>query len=127
MQERIKDEDGEKSYQGAILKNYSLETQEKTKKNLALLDEKMREHLAWADTMLLRSLLVLLETQTWVKCSSTSADSLLLDEDLEDDCSLAEVKEAMDHISTYFKLPLEAKELSFVFVQDEIEETVDYA
>lgn len=134
LQGRIKDEDGEKSYQGAILKNYSLETREKTKKDalqdLALLDEKMRERLAWSDTMLLRSLLVLLETQTWVKRSSTSsADSLLLDEDLEDDvdCSLAEVKEAVDHISTYFRLPLEAKELSFVSVQDEIEEAVDYA
>ena len=88
----------------------------------------MRERLAWSDTMLLRSLLVLLETQTWVKghtsCAS-SADCLLLDDDLEEDCSLAEVKKAVEHISTHFRQPLQAKGLSFVSEVDE--EIVEYA
>ena len=96
--------------------------------DLALLDEKMRERLAWSDTRLLRSLLVLLETQTWVKHSSTSsADSLLLDNGIKEECNLAEVRKAVEHISSYFRLPRPAKGLSFVSLLDEIEKVVDYA
>ena len=61
------DEGGEKLYQSAVLKNFSPETQEMVKRDalrdLTRLDEKMRDHLKWSDTKLLRSLLVFLETQ----------------------------------------------------------------
>ena len=129
---RIKEDSDEKTYQGATLKSYSQESQDKAKedalRDLALLDEKMRERLSWSDTtLLLRSLLVVLETQTWMKRTpASSADSLLRDDEVED-CSLDEVKEAVEHISTHFRLPLEAKGVSFVSLQDKIEEVVDYA
>ena len=41
----------------------------------------------------------------------------------DEDCSLAEVKEAAKHISSHFRLPLEVKGVSFVSLQ----EVVDYA
>ena len=44
-----------------------------------------------------------------------------------DDYSLAEVKEAVEHISTHFRLPLEAKGVSFLSLQDEAEEVIDCA
>ena len=52
-----------------------------------------------------------------------SADNLLMDDEGDEDCSLAE---AVEHISTHFRLPLEAKGVSFVSLQDEVEEMVDY-
>ena len=81
------------SYQGATFNNCSSECCEKTKQeamqNLAGLDNKMRERLAWSDTIiLLRSLLVFLETQTWMKCTRTfSTDSLPMDDKGDEDCS----------------------------------------
>ena len=100
----------------------------KQNEDLSELDNKMRECLAWSDTNLLRSLLVFLETQTCMKHAHTSsADSLLMDDEGDEDCSLAEVKEAVEQISTHFRLPLEAKGVSFVTLQDEVEEAVDYA
>jgi len=54
---RIKDEGGEKLYQGAALKNFSPAIQETSKQEALLdltgLDDKMREHLKWSDTKLL--------------------------------------------------------------------------
>ena len=65
---RIKEADGETSYQGATLLNCTSECREKAKRealrDLTELASKMRERLAWSDTKLLRSLLVFLETQT---------------------------------------------------------------
>ena len=96
--------------------------------DLTELDNKMRERLAWSDTKLLQSLLVFLETQTWMKrAQASSTDSLLMDDEGDEDCSLAEVKEAVEHISSHFGLPLEVKGVSFVALQDEVEEVVDYA
>ena len=102
--------------------------QEDALNDLKLLDGKLQEHLAWSDTKLLRSLLVFHETQTWAKraCAS-SADSLLLNDVDQDDPSLGEVKEAVEVISTHFRIPLEAKGLSFVALQDEVEEVVECA
>ena len=130
---RIVDEGGEKLYQGAALKNCSPAIQEKSKRDalrdLTGLDQKMRERLQWSDTKLLRSILVFLETQTWAKRSRAPAaiagsDS---DDDTDEDCSLAEVKESVEHIAMHFRLPLEAKGVSLVSLQDEVEEAVEYA
>ena len=128
---RIKDEGGEKLYQGAALKNFSPAIQEKAKQDALLdltgLDENMRERLKWSDTKLLRSLLVFLETQTWAKRSHAPVTDSDNEDDIDEDCSLAEVKESVEHIAAHFRLPLEAKEVSFVTLQDEVEEAVEYA
>ena len=71
---RMKDEGGDKTYQDTVLKNFSPAAREKTKQDaltdLTGLNEKMKERLEWSDTKLLRCLLVILDTQTWAKCSS---------------------------------------------------------
>ena len=132
---RLKEENGQATYQGADLRNCGPEVKttckDYTLNDLKLLDRNLQERLAWSDKDLLRALLVFLETQTWTKrgcASSATADSLLQDDmDLEDDPSIAEVKEAVEVISTDFRIPLEAKGLSFVTLQDEIEEVIKYA
>lgn len=75
------------SYQGAPL-NCATEDVEETCKNHALrdldsLNEKMKDRLELSDSKLLRSLLVFLKTQTWVRRSNNmvSGDSILDDED----------------------------------------------
>ena len=128
---RIKDEGGEKLYQGAALKNYSPAVQEKSKQDALLdltgLDEKMRERLKWSDTKLLRSLLVFLETQTWAKRSRPPVADSDSEDDIDEDSSLAEVQESVQHIATHFRLPLEAKGVSLISLPDEVEEAVEYA
>jgi hypothetical protein len=42
----------------------------------------------------------------------------------DEDCSLDEV---VGHISTHFRLPLEAKGISVLSFQDKVEEVIDYA
>ena len=129
---RLKEEDGQVTYQGAELQNSGPKVKTTCKRyalnDLKLLDGNLQERLAWSDKNLLRALLVFLETQTWTKrgCAS-SADSLLQEDIDQDDPSIAEVKEAVEVISTHFRIPLEAKGLSFVTLQDEIEEVIEYA
>ena len=125
---RMKDEGGDKTYQGTVLKNFSPAAREKTKQDaltdLTGLNEKMKERLEWSDTKLLRCLLVFLDTQTWAKCSSAPlADR---DDDLDEDSRLDEVKKSVEHIATHFRLPLEAKGVSLAALSDEIEEAVEY-
>ena len=130
---KIKDEGGEKSYQGAAIKNFSPATQKNLKedalRDLTRLDENTRERLKWSDIKLLWSLLVFLEMQSWAKRShATVTGSDNEDEvDDDDDCSLAEIKESVEYIATHFRLPLEAKGVSLATLQDEIEEAVEYA
>lgn len=118
---RIK-EDDEISYQGATLKNRTIECKEKTVQealqDLSRLYDRMRERLAWSDKKLLRSIPICLPRNSDLvvrTCYAFSANSLLMDDDCEKDCSLAEVKEAMEHISTHFRLPLEAKRMIICF------------
>ena len=132
---RIKDEEGKKVYQGAPLTNFSPAVQETSKQHalddLTRLDEKMKERLKWSDIKLLWSLLVFLEIQTWMKQSRAPVNVADTDSDNEDDvdqdCSLAEVKESVEHIATHFRLPLEAKGVLLDSLQDEVEEAVEYA
>lgn len=130
---RIKDEADEKTYQGATLKNYS-DTALKALKRDALddltrLDDKMRERLQWSDVKLLHSLLVFLETQSWLKRSLHRTDLAEGDEDDDDssDSSLDDVKESVDYLATHFRLPLEAKGIALATLQDEAENVVEYA
>ena len=79
----------------------------------------------WSDTNLLRSLLVFLETETYAKWSrAPNSDE---DDDIDEDCSLVEVREAVEKIAAHFRIPLEAKGVSLVTLQDEVEEIVEYA
>ena len=120
--DRIKKVGEDSEYQGATLKGFDVTTLQYCKKqvlsDLQRLILKMRERLEWTDTTLLRSLLVFIETKGW-SCRETD------DED-EDKC-MAEVKDAVEHITSVFRSPLEAKGVAIESVLDEVEETVDYA
>ena len=126
FQSRIK-ESGEVTYQGAVLLNYSSDVKERCMsealKDLNRLDGKLQERLSWSNIKLLRSLLIFLETQTWMKRSNL----LLADNPLSDDIdtNIQEVKEAVEVISSHFKIPLEAKNLTTITLQDEVE-VVEY-
>ena len=57
---RINNDGMDKLYQGSVLKDFKQSIQQKCAQDalndLTALEEKMREHLAWSDTKLLRSL-----------------------------------------------------------------------
>ena len=80
----------------------------------------MHERLEWSDTDLLRALLVFLETQSWMKRYVTGDES-------NSDPSLAELKAAIELISTQFRDPLEATGVHVSSLHDEIEDVVEYA
>ena len=125
---RIKNDGMDKLYQGSVLKDFKQSIQQKCAQDalndLTALEEKMRERLAWSDTKLLRSLLVFLETQSWMKRSGEIVDPAAV---TEKDCSIMEFKDAIEHISNHFRLPLEAKGVSICSLSDEVEEIVEYA
>ena len=68
----------DKSYQGSVLKDFKQSLQQKCAQDalhdLTALEEKMKKCLAWSDTKLLRSLLVFLEIQSWMKRSGEIFD-----------------------------------------------------
>ena len=49
------------------------------------------------------------------------------DDGTNEDSRLIEVKQSVKHIATHFRLPLEAKGVSLVTLQEGIEEVVEYA
>ena len=63
---------------------------------------------------LLRSILVLIETQGWIQKGET-------------DDEMAEICVAVDYIVTVFRYPLEAKGINLEGIQDELHEIVEYA
>ena len=98
--------------------------------DLQRLNAKMQERLVqeWSDEHLLRSLLAFLETQNWATQSiAHSSDKDEQDHSSNSDSSLIEVKNATEHIITYFRIPLDSKGVVLAAIQDEIEERVDYA
>ena len=122
--DRVKNDGGENVYQGVSLKRYDAATLSYCSSaalgDLERLTEKMRERLEWSDTGLLRALLVFLETQSWMKRNVTSDES-------DSDPSLAELKAAIELISTQFRDPLEAAGVNVSSLHDEIEDAVEYA
>ena len=102
---RLKDEGHEKTYQGAVLKNYSFAAIEFCKKealaDLKSVEVNMRQRLEWSDVKLLRALLVFIETQSWIKKSTTNAD------DECEDASMLEIKLASEDIFRVFTDPLQ--------------------
>ena len=121
--DRLKDEGSDKTYQGAVLKNYSSAAIEFCKKealaDMKRLEANMRQRLEWSDVKLLRALLVFVETQSWIKKSA-------IDDEYED-VSLLEIKLALEDIFRVFIDPLESENVSLSTLQDEIEDVVDYA
>ena len=123
---RVKEEGESKVYQGAVLSNYSSTTlkacADQALAAVKQLDEKMRARLEWSDVKILRAILVLLDTQSW-RSSPRSQHS---DSDEEED-DLAEIREAVEYITSHFREPLEAKGVTLANFQDEVEEIVPYA
>ncbi len=118
---RVKDENGDKIYQSAVLSNYTPVTL-KVCADTALadgirLDDKIRARIEWSDMKMLRAILVFLDTQGWRLSSS----------DLEDDGDMDEIREAIEYITSHFREPFEAKGVDLPNIQDEIEEIVLYA
>ena len=86
--------------------------------DLTRLEENLCHRLEWSDFNLLRSLLVFVETQSWMKRSSSEEDG---------DVSMIEVKRALEHIFGAFHQPLKSQKINLLTLQYEIEDAVDYA
>lgn len=122
VRERIKKEGEEDIYQGATLQSFGDATlaycKEQVLSDLQRLVVKMRERLDWTDLTLLRSVLAFIETRGWT-CRERECE--------DEDTSVGEVKKAVEHITSVFLAPLEAKSVAIESIQDEVEEAVDYA
>ena len=120
---RLKAENGGKVYQGAELQHFTATTA-KACANQALtdpksLDDHMRARLEWSDVNVMRSILLVLDTQSW-QLSNES-------EDISDDDRLTEIKSALLSIIDVFRAPLEAKGADLTSILDEIKDIVEYA
>jgi len=73
--------------------------------DLNSLDNKMRERLEWSDVTLLRSLLIFIETQNW----AARFDARSSGKNNSEDCSMDEVKTAVEFLTSHFRIPLESK------------------
>ena len=113
--QHIQEENGEHVYQGAILRNYNptsiLHCKTEVLADLTSLEENLQQHLEWSGFSLLQSLLVFVETQTWMKRSSGEGDG---------DVSIFELKTALEHIFGPFRQPLEYQKINLLTLQDEI-------
>ena len=76
-------EEGNSEYQGAILKSFTPSTlrscQEQALHDLLQLDQMMRSRLEWSDIKMLRSILVFIDTQSWVNKGNEDMGSSLID------------------------------------------------
>ncbi len=123
---RVKEENGNKVYQGAVLSAYTTTTlkqcTDQAQADLKQLDQKMRKWLEWSDVKMLRAILVVLDTRSW----ASPTRGALEDDELDDD-DTAEVKEALEYITTHFREPLEAAGVTLATIHDEVEEVVHFA
>ena len=122
LMDSFKDEGIAKTYQGSVLKGYNSAAIEFCKKealaDMKRLEASMRQRLEWSDVKLLRSILVFVETQSWVKRPTDST---------YEDASMTEIKVALQVIFEVFSEPLEVNNISLSVLLDELEDTVDYA
>ena len=116
--DRLKDKGHEKTYQGAVLKNYSFAAIKFCKKealaDLKRVEVNMLQRLEWSDVKLLRALLVFIETQSWIKKSTTDAD------DECEDASMLEIKLALEDIFRVFIDPLQINNVSLTSTLDDL-------
>ena len=114
----LKYEGYEKTYQGAVLKNYSFVAIEFCKKealaDLKRVEVNMCQRLEWSDVKLLRALLVFVETQSWIQKSTTDAD------DECEDASMLEIKLALEDIFRVFIDPLQMNNVSLTSTLDDL-------
>ena len=114
----LKYEGCEKTYQGAVLKNYSFAAIEFCKKealaDLKRVEVNMCQRLEWSDVKLLRALLVFVETQSWIQKSTTDAD------DECEDASMLEIKLALEDIFRVFIDPLQMNNVSLTSTIDDL-------
>lgn len=127
---RMKEENGKKVYQGAVLTNYQDATlkacSDAAISDITTLESKMRTRLEWSDLRLLRAIIAFLDTKGW--CAQASPSTTTDSEDVQvDDPQVVEVKEAVEYITSHFREPLEAKNVDLSNMQDEVEEIVLYA
>lgn len=111
-------------YQGVVLENIDAcleQCKVHVLADLQRLDRRIQERLEWSDLKLLRSILVFVETQSWLQRSSHSSED-------DGDDGLLEIRAAVECITSVFRAPLEAKGLCDpCMIQDEVEEVVEYA
>ena len=123
-----KDVNGSNSYQGVVLRRYNDSTISSCKTqalaDLHHLDERMRCRLEWSDIHLLRSILLILDTQSWQNLES---EDLTDATELDEDDTLVEIKEAVGSILEFFRVPLEACKVDLSSILDETEDAVFYA
>ena len=84
--------------------------------DLQKLDGKMREQLEWTDVKLLRSILVFLDMCSWAAPGVGSSS--------ETREKMADIREAVEHVISVFREPLEAKGACLASLDDELEEAV---
>ena len=121
------DGSGGKTYQGITLQRYNEATVATCKhqvlSDLTNLDDKMRSRLEWSDLKVLRSILLIIDTQNWqmlqAKKHSESEDG--------DDPKLCEIQEAVITITEMFRMPLEAQGADLSGILDETEDAVLFA
>ena len=115
---RVKEEDGHKLYQGSVLSNYTpavlKQCAGQALSDIKRLEEKLRQRLEWSDRDMLRAILAFLDTQNW-RIRGDGVDDL------------ADIRAAVEVITSHFRVPLEAKCVSLSTIQDEVEEAVHYA
>ena len=78
----------------------------------------MRARLELSDVKMFRAILVFLDTQSW--CPSGRSEH----SETEENDDLAEIREAVECITSHFREPLQAKGISLANIQDETEEIV---
>ena len=112
----------EKLYQGAVLHNYNTTTlkhcSDQAIADTKQFNDKLRERLEWSDVRMLRTIVLFLNTQSW-QYTALGSDTEMGDN--------AEIKIAVEYISSHFREPLKAKGVNLSGIQDEIEEIVRYA
>ena len=122
----VSEESGQKFYQGGVLKNFTdnmfTQCSCQALSDLQKLDGKMRERLEWTDMKLLRSILVFLDTCSWGVPGVGSSNETR--EEMTDD--MPEIREAMEHVISVFREPLEAKGACLSSLDDELEEAVQF-
>ena len=143
---KITTKEANSEYQGAILKSYTSSTlrscQDHALHDLLQLDKLMRSRLEWSDIKLLRSILVFVDTQSWlckgnesnedmgsslIHLSNPDAEAAELEPDDSVDSTLASIYDVVDYITSSFKEPLEKQGVGLLSLRDEIEEVVCYS
>ena len=96
---RIKEEDGNDATMKSC-KRHALA-------DLKRLDDCMQDRLELSDVDLLRSILVVLDTQSWLLREENELEESEID-GRDDDDNLMEIKSAFEKITDFFRAPLEA-------------------